>query len=262
MTQKNEPRDSSEAGYQNEGKPFDKSIRNNLVEDMDNLDQCDNVVSSTHRVSEGSISDGLLIPTSGLMTSNVSLTSKDSIWFLDCLESYQMAQLTGDQREALVNSGIRAKRKHRATIIFEDDFSFLFGSQGMLRLDEFTTSIEGCNASCMFILDRAIKLIVSHFRKSIARAPEKGCIWSALLYRVEYLLRTKLELDLDIKISQHDQKRQVEATLCIGDYQITRSNFSKRVRSEVKRTMFAGRSEDIPDPGHATTSSATSSTRQ
>lgn len=164
-----------------------------------------------------------------------NITSKEAIMFLDALENYHISCLTSEQKEILDKSNFRTKPKHRNAILFADDKEFLFGNIENVRFEPEEYKIvveEGFKDTNHYLLHKAIHKTLNIYKKSRMYATERSCIYSALLYRVAYHLdRSGVK---DVHIKEHvPGVLHKEATIFIGDYHLSRSNFTKVVRQMI-----------------------------
>mmetsp|Transcript_12291 Transcript_12291/g.34746 ORF Transcript_12291/g.34746 Transcript_12291/m.34746 type:complete len:552 (-) Transcript_12291:216-1871(-) len=171
---------------------------------------------------------------------NISI--RDAYWFLDSLESYHVNKLVPMERNTLASSGLRAKPKHRHAVLFWDDYNFVFQYRDFVVFSESAFRSSMSIDPRVFLLHEACKVVLKAYRWSLAHAPAKSCIWSAIMIRTAFHLeRSGFS---DIKIVDHVEGVQhKEATLYFQGYHISRSNFTKLCRGVLTKLTKSAKAQ-------------------
>mmetsp|Transcript_14773 Transcript_14773/g.28596 ORF Transcript_14773/g.28596 Transcript_14773/m.28596 type:complete len:316 (-) Transcript_14773:615-1562(-) len=101
------------------------------------------------------------------------------------------------------------------------------GSDGPTYLEDSETGSGVEVDRRMVLIRQACKDVIGAYERSIRSAPERSCIWSALMHRAEYHLRESGHTDT--RIIENDDPKQ-ESMLELEGHRISRSNFTKIAR--------------------------------
>lgn len=156
---------------------------------------------------------------------NGILPLKDAAWFLESLENYQMAKVSNSDRNAINESTLRSRVKHRAAILFHEDLDFIVHYHKRFQLDQ---NDPFCDRDPQrWIIHELSKILVENYQGSIRAKADRSCIWSALMARALFHLERSGFTQVHIANNHHANN---EATLFVGDYHISRSNLTKLLK--------------------------------
>jgi len=203
-------------------------MNNNNQVDSDEEAGLEQVSSSNHDCAPLPLSHMHEIETSG----GISRTEADIV--LDMMESYQVRQLNPEEATRLKASGFRNQRKHRKAVLFQEDVQLLLRSKCAHEL----TQGPHRGIPSRELVAHACKLVVANYAESLAQ-DDPGCIWSALVVRVCWLLT---EAGYSAVVRRGDGKHS-EITLYVGTYAISRSNLRKLI---VERWTKNQKGQDSP----------------
>mmetsp|Transcript_33698 Transcript_33698/g.54061 ORF Transcript_33698/g.54061 Transcript_33698/m.54061 type:complete len:234 (-) Transcript_33698:596-1297(-) len=159
-----------------------------------------------------------------------NLCKKDAYWFLEKLEKHHISNLPKNKLHILEKTNLRSKAKHRNAILFQDDYEFIMNHD--INLDREKAQVG--DSMKIYLLHSACKKVITSYHKSIEHAPEKSCIWSALMHRVVYFLKRCNIPDVKIQEQVAGVKHK-ESTLFIQGYHISRSNVTKLMRQLIRK---------------------------
>jgi hypothetical protein len=149
---------------------------------------------------------------------------KDAAWFLEVLEAAnerELELLDPAALAALQQSGLRTKTKHRDAILFHEDVRFVQHHHAF-RLDY---SDAKCKKDpCKWLVHGLSQAVLAAYPETLRAKPDRSCVWSALLERAEFLMRKSGFTDVHVGFSKGTGR---ELTFYLGDYAISRSNFTK-----------------------------------
>ncbi len=149
------------------------------------------------------------------------LNLKDAAWFLEVLEAANERELEPAALAALQQSGLRSKTKHRDAVLFHEDARFV-QRQHAFRLDY---SDAKCKKDpCKWLVHNLSQAVLAAYPETLRAKPDRSCVWSALLERAEYHMRKSGFTDVRVGFSEGTSR---ELTFYVGDYAISRSNFTK-----------------------------------
>mmetsp|Transcript_40680 Transcript_40680/g.65325 ORF Transcript_40680/g.65325 Transcript_40680/m.65325 type:complete len:216 (+) Transcript_40680:1-648(+) len=150
------------------------------------------------------------------------LSGREANWFLDVLEVYHQKGLTMEELETLEQTKLRKRTKHRASILFSEDVNFIIRGEHKFQLNWNDPNCRKCPKT--WIVHRLCKVLIAKYQNSLRNKSSRSCIWSALMERGLWHLKASGFEDATIQPNDGCNK---EATLFVGKYHVSRSNFTK-----------------------------------